>query len=181
MAKSRSDLEPTTLTVDAGSRLKLSASLLKELGWDTQKTDFDCVAVYAGPGECWCAPAWLGRPEGAEASEDEDVLAYHPFADVLRVAKQVKEASLPEGVAEMPSVDTLMVPYRVKWFKVSPTKSQVNFPIGADMLRLILGSLKVEKGLKFRGIVHNGILVLLSPARVAENRKSHLRDTLGKD
>lgn len=181
MAKSRSDLEPTTLTVDAGSRLKLSASLLKELGWDTQKSDFDCVAVYAGPGECWCAPAWLGRPEGAEVTEDEDALAYHPFADVLRVAKQVKEASLPESVAEMPSVDTLMLPYRVKWFKVSLAKSQTNFPIGVDMLRLILGSAKVDKGLQFRVIAHEGILVLLSPARVAENRRSHVRDTLGKD
>lgn len=174
------NLEPVYLTVDMGSRLKISGRLLKNLGWDSHKEDFQCFAVYAAPGECWCAPAWLGLPEGAELPEEVTELMNHPFADILRVLQQRKSGHLPKGVAEMPSVDTVLLQHRVTQFTVSPTERQVNFPIGQEMLRLILGDLNIDNKSRVCGVSFAGILMLLAPNRVEGHLSKNIRDTFGR-
>ncbi len=154
-------LRSESITIsESGSRLRLSASILKRINWADTRDEFDCIGLIRCPGELLCAP-----------SDMVDQESRHPFHAALGYRSLRPTSDIPM-LDDVPTAVVLTAPDRMSDFGASwnTKRTQLTLKVGVRVMR----ELGWDTGSKvvIRATNWGPILLLLSADRYSRLREA---------
>lgn len=157
-------LDKVFVPLDMRVRVRLSAGIVQELGWDSHKEDFTCPALVRGPEDLLLVPPFLKAKHRGE----------HPLVRVMEKIKQLQAAE-PADIAGIPTLDEMALKYRYWEFDanwVSPKNAQLDIVIGAEFVRRLSQGSPPDEPRAFY-VVQGGMLALASERRGEQTYSVH--------
>ncbi|NER81957.1 MAG: hypothetical protein F6K42_20800 [Leptolyngbya sp. SIO1D8] len=143
----------TVSVYESGSRLRLSANMLKRIRWPDDTDQFECVGLFRYSGELLCVPWAL-----------QDRFDNHPFSAALAALDTQSDEVIP-SLADIPSAAVLTAPDRFCEFtsKWNSSRNQLSMNLGVKVMRGL--GWEKEHHARVHATNRGPILILLSEAR----------------